>query len=113
MKKLIVSILFVVLLFSNVSMSESWTPNPRFTIEKSTKIDTLTFIAGISYALTYSNNMLLSQGKSNYFCMPAGSIVGSKILLDIANEKLSADHSSEEVIDVITKGLISSYPCKK
>ncbi len=45
--------------------------------------------------------------------MPAGSIAGSKILFDIANEKLSADHSSEEVIDVIIKGLISRYPCKK
>lgn len=115
MNTLVANLLILWFLFfgSNVSVAESWTPQPKFTIENSSYLETLTFISGVSYALTYSNVKLKTQAKPNFYCLPEGQIPDSRLLIDIVNEHLSGDHSSEEVIETIITGLADRYPCNK
>ncbi len=90
----------------------TWTPNPKFRIEDSSYIETLTFISGISYALSSSSSELARANKQNFFCLPNGGSVGSKLLIDILNEKHSGSITSEQAIETIVQGLKKRYPCQ-
>lgn len=90
----------------------AWTPNPKFRIEDSNYIETLTFISGISYALSSSASELARANKQNFFCLPNGSSVGSKLLIEILNEKYSGRITSEQAIETIVQGLKKRYPCQ-
>lgn len=93
------------------SNSEAWTPNPHFRIEQRSFKETLIFIAGVSYALTSSNSELKQLGKQNFFCLKDSDNVGSKLLIDILNEKHTGSITSEQAIETIVQGLKKRYPC--
>ncbi len=90
----------------------AWVPSPEFSVEGSTHEETLIFIAGISYALTYSDKMLVHFGKENYYCLPDGQIASSKLLLGLLNNRLHGDHPSKTIMTVITYELSSNFPCQ-
>jgi len=105
------SILSILIMWAGFASAEEWSPNPKFNIEGSSYIETLTFISGITYALTESNNELIKQNKSNFACnLPKG--IGSKLVIKILNKKHEGTISSEQAISSVVKGLMEMYPCK-
>lgn len=46
-----------------------WRPDPKFSIEGSTYIETLTFISGVAYGLTYAAEELKRQGKNKFLLL--------------------------------------------
>ena len=106
-------ILGIFLSFSMACFSggDEWTPRPNFSIEGSNYKETLTFISGISYALTYSNLALISQKKENFFCINPSYILGSKEIIGLLNKKLTGDYSSEVVINTLVMELVKEFPC--
>ena len=101
----------VLIVFVSSIYAEEWSPNPKFNIEGSNYIETLTFVSGMSYALTETNSQLLTQGKESYICN-APKIIGSKIIIDILNNKHSGSITSEEAISSVMSGLKEKYPCQ-
>ena len=93
------------------SNNGTWTANPKFRIEDSSYRETLTFISGVSYALSTSASELVRENKQNYFCLPRGSSVGSKLLIEILNENHSGSITPEKAIETIVQGLKKRYPC--
>lgn len=92
-------------------MAESWTPKPQFNIEDSSYIETLTFVSGMSYALTESNNELQKQNKANFMCN-SPSAIGSKIIIEILNSKYKGSITSEQAVSGVVLGLKERFPCK-
>lgn len=82
-----------------------------FSVEGSNDLETLTFISGMAYGLTYAERIMREKGKSNFYCLPSNQIPDSKLLLDIANESLAGDHSAEAVTVTIMEGLVKNFPC--
>jgi hypothetical protein len=93
------------------STPEAWTPNPHFQIEQRSYMETLIFIAGVSYALTSSNSELKQLGKQNFFCLKDSGNVSSHLLIDILNGKHTGSITSEQAIETIVEGLKKRYPC--
>jgi hypothetical protein len=101
------------LVLENASAEDIWRPNPKFSIEGSSYVETLTFVSGFAYALSYSDRKLRSSNLPNYYCIPENEHIDSKLLIDIGNEKLQGDNTSESVAMTITEGLADRYPCEK
>ena len=91
---------------------ESWVPQPKFLIEGGDYGQTLIFISGMAYAFTASNDALKNQTKPNFFCAPGSSVIGSKLLIEILNSKLSGRVSSEAAVATATNGLLELFPCQ-
>ena len=113
MKYIIFSLSVGATLYSGLAHSEEWSPQPRFSIDGSSYIETITFISGVSYGLTASKKELKIAGLDNFFCYPDAGDIDSKLLLDLLNEKLSGDNSSEAVVRTIMNQLKEKYPCGK
>lgn len=92
--------------------NSAWKPEPRFSIEGSSYVETLTFVSGFAYALSYTARQLDADKLHNFFCLPENVRIDSRLLIDIANESLSGDSSSEDVSSTIIQGLASKYPCE-
>ena len=105
------SILTILLLISTSVTAETWKPDPKFNIEGSNFVETLTFISGISYALSQSNQELKNQRKASFICN-APNTIGSKLLMDILNKKHKGSITSEQAIYGIIQRLKERYPCK-
>jgi hypothetical protein len=108
--------LLLVLTVTPVSANElpegAWVPDPHFKIDGGTHAETLHFIAGVGYGLTYSRAVLMQKGMKNFFCMPPEEkFVGSQLLIEILNEAKKEDLSSAEASVLIIKGLMQRYPC--
>jgi len=114
MKKsaLIASMLSFGLSGISIANQESWAPQPNFRIEDGNHRQTLIFVSGMAYALTASNQALKNQNKPNFFCVPGSGIIGSKLLIEILNTKLSGRVSSEAAIATVTEGLLERFPCQ-
>ena len=110
--KMLKLLLLLICLFPSLLSSDVWKPNPKFSVESSDYIETLTFISGIAYALTYSDKKLKAEAKDNFYCLPDGQIPDSKLLIDLLNEKLSGDQTSEIVIALVIDQLSKEYPCE-
>jgi hypothetical protein len=95
-----------------VATDGSWRPDPKFSIEGSTLVETMTFISGASYALTYSDERLRSEGKTNFYCLPSNQVPDSKLLVDLLNKKLQGNQTSETVSKAIVQQLAENFPCK-
>ena len=110
--KLIWSTIFIVA-FGSASCNATtyWKPDPKFTIEGSEYLETLTFISGFAYALSYSSRKLNENNLSNFYCLPDGVSMDSKLLIDLANESLEGDSTSEDVSAAVINGLATKYPC--
>lgn len=93
------------------SNNDVWIPRPNFSIEGSNYNETLNFISGISYGFTYSNKALHSQGKESFFCLVPNSLIGSKEIIELLNEKLTGDYTSEVILETLVIQLINKYPC--
>lgn len=89
---------------------DCWSPKLSFDIENSGVEQTLVFISGYGYGLNSASNVLKSKGQQNYYCN-GGKVVDSQELVEILNEHLSGQVTSEQVSSVITFGLIQKYPC--
>ncbi len=105
-------ILFVLLLmFVSISHAETWRPDPMFKLETSDYMQTLTWISGVSYALTQSKLELEAQ-KKRFFICNSPSIIGSKELMGILNKKHKGQTiTSEQAISTIINELKVAYPC--
>ena len=109
--KYIITVFIIFLTPLSQSNSDTWIPRPGFTIEGSEYEETLTFISGISYALTYSNKALSTQEKESFFCPKPSNLIDSKEIISLLNEKLTEDHSSEVILETLLAQLIEKYPC--
>jgi len=108
--------LLLALIVTSVSADErpegAWVPDPHFKIDGGTHAETLHFVAGVGYGLTYSRAALMQKGMKNFFCMPSEeTFVGSQLLIEILNEAKKEDLSSEEAGVLIVRGLMQRYPC--
>lgn len=112
----------IALLFSSIATAianaasageDVWRPSPNFSVEGASYIETLTFISGIAYALSYSGHQLTKSGLKNFYCLPENDEVSSRLIIDIVNEHLTGDRSSEEITSVVITGLGDKYPCDK
>lgn len=97
--------------FSAMALSSEQSSNPNFSIEGSTYTETMIFLSGVSYGLTYSSTELKNQGKQNFFCYGKAPYISSELLIKLANEELSGNHTSEGVMGVLVKKLKENFPC--
>lgn len=109
--KYIITVFIIFLAPLSQSNSDTWIPRPSFTIEGSEYKETLNFISGISYALTYSESALNAQGKESFFCSKPSNLIGSKEIINLLNEELTGDYSSEVILETLLEQLIEKYPC--
>lgn len=112
MNKNILSAALLILLYPISGSCEDWTPRPKFSVDGGGYLETIIFMSGISYALTYSNEQLKSKGLENFYCYNGEGIGPTKVLDDIVNSKLAGNHSSEEVLEVLMEGLKEKFPCE-
>jgi hypothetical protein len=91
--------------------THTWTARTNFNVEGASYTETLTFISGISYALTASAKELIKQQKTNFFCAPENLEIGSELFVSILNAKHSGSISPEIAISTINKGLAERFPC--
>ncbi|MEE1950166.1 hypothetical protein V0R48_14350 [Pseudomonas alcaligenes] len=91
--------------------STQWIARTSFNIEGANYIETLTFVSGISYALTESAKELSKQNKQNFFCAPANQKIDSELLMSILNSRHSGSIASETAISTIVKELTARFPC--
>ena len=94
----------------SVACDSSWQPKLDFDIEGYGFMVSMAFISGHSYSLTTSNKVLLDKGKKNYFC--GNLVVSSEELIEILNEDLRGEVTSEQVSEAIKQGLMARYPCE-
>lgn len=94
-----------------MALSSEQSSNPNFSIEGSTYTETMIFLSGVSYGLTYSSAELKNQGKQNFFCYSEAPYISSELLIKLANEELSGNHTSEDVMGVLVKKLKERFPC--
>ena len=103
---------FFLLLVSATSVAFSaWTPRPNFSIEGSDYKSTLTFVSGMGYALTAVADELDRSGNGRFICN-APKVIGSQVLLEILNSRVSGSISSEKAIATVMEGLKEKYPCR-
>jgi len=103
---------FFLLLVSASSVPYSdWTPRPIFSIEGSDYENTLTFVSGMSYALTAVVEELGRSGSGSFICN-APNVIGSQLVLEILNSRVSGSISSEKAIATVMEGLKEKYPCR-
>ena len=96
-KLVTISALIIFFFAISVRSEDLWRPNPKFSIEGSSYTETLTFISGMAYAISYNDKELAKKNLPNYFCVPNDTSIDSRLLIEIANEKLEGDHTSEGV----------------
>ncbi len=82
-----------------------------FKLETTDYMQTLTWISGVSYALTQSKVELEAQKKSFFLCK-SPAIISSKELMAILNKKHAGQTiTSEQAINTIVNELKVAYPC--
>lgn len=105
-----VAVFLSIFLFSSKCYAE-WKPDLDFSIEGSDYVDTLTFVSGFSYALSYFLAYSSSiSGESPLFCIDPRSVT-SELLVGLANEGLSGSVSSEEFSIYVVEALALKYSC--
>ncbi|MFR0690915.1 hypothetical protein ACLUTX_16050 [Enterobacterales bacterium AE_CKDN230030158-1A_HGKHYDSX7] len=109
MKKSALALTF--LLGSSTTFSAEWTPKPNFSIDGAGYVETLAFISGISYALTYSNAAMRSKGLPGFYCPGANIKLTSEQIINLINEKTSGEQSSEKLMQILITQLSEKYPC--
>lgn len=109
----VVTVILSLIVNNAMAEGDVWRPSPKFSVEGAPYIETLTFISGIAYALTYSKKELSKHGLSNFYCLSKNDEVTSRLLIDIVNDELQGDQTSEAIISVIMNGLSNKYPCEK
>ena len=98
---------FVFFLSSFACHSEDWNPEVRFTLENADYMQTLSWVSGVSYALTNYQ----ASTSTPVFCGTPNSI-GSKVLLGYLNAAHSGSKiTAEQAIATIFKSLKRDYPC--
>ena len=103
--------LILLLQASGVS-AENWTPRLAFSVEDSGYEQTLIFVSGLSYALTYSAHRLAGAGSRNFYCLPSGRIPDSKLIVELLNRRLSGPQSAEVVTSSALDALREEFPCR-
>lgn len=86
-----------------------WTPKLAFDIDGRGFLASMTFIAGMSYALEMNDNALKKKGVNNFYCKK--EVLTSKELVEILNRELVGVVDAETVTNVIEDGLRKNYPC--
>lgn len=114
MIQLVLLIFFISFPIISYSTEEKpWKPEPHFTVEGRSIKETITFLSGISYGLSWSKITLYKQNKENFFCKKDGiSFIGLKLLIDIVNADGRKSISSAEVNNIIIRELLMRFPCE-
>jgi len=107
--RFLTSILFLI---ATSAYADSWTPNPKFSIDGSNHTETLIFISGLSYGILYSAARLAAERKANFHCLPKDQIADSKLLIDLLNRSLTGNQSAEVVTSTALAKLAEAYPCR-
>jgi hypothetical protein len=92
--------------------AEPWTLQLRFSVEGSSYSETLVFVSGLSYGLTYTAARLNAERKPNFYCLPRGQVPDSKLLIELLNRSLSGSQSAEAVTSTVLSKLAEAYPCR-
>ena len=95
-----------------IADAEPWTPKLTFSVEGSSYSETLVFVSGLSYGLTYTAAKLSEEQKPNFYCLPRGQTPDSKLLIDLLNRSLSGSQSAEAVTSTVLSKLAEAYPCR-
>jgi len=89
-----------------------WNPKLEFSVEGGRYDGTLMFISGVAYALTYSAHELDARRETNFFCLPPGRILDTRLLVDLLNARLAGPQTADALIETVTTALSEQYPCK-
>jgi hypothetical protein len=88
-----------------------WNPRLEFSVEGGRYDETLMFISGVSYALTYSARELGARREPNFFCLPPGRILDTRLLVDLLNARLAGPQNADALVNAVTTALSEQYPC--
>ena len=88
-----------------------WNPKLEFSVEGGRYDETLMFISGVAYALTYSARELDARREPNFFCLPAGRILDARLLVDLLNARVTGPQNADALVDTVTTALSEQYPC--
>lgn len=75
--------------------------------------NTQLFMGGMGYGVMYFNTTLLSDGKSELYCVPPGVSVNGRLLWDLASKALKGPHKPDTVAIAALDELKKMYPCTK
>ena len=104
--------LSVALSFPSLACADgTWVPKPDFSVKESNYLETLTFVSGLAYAFSYSDKALRAARKENFFCIDEDQVIDSKLTIDLLNEELDGDYSSEVVTEALVRKLKNRFPC--
>ena len=93
---------------TEVHSGGSWTPEVRFDLEGSSYTETLVWVSGFGYAA----DALSQIPESRSLCVLKGRHIGSKVLLEILNNKFEDQRiTSEQATKVLVEELQKIYPC--
>ena len=104
--------LVAMLFLAPTAYPASWSPDLRFQIEGISQSEALIFISGLAYGLSYTAARLAHDGKRNFYCLPSGKTVDSKLLVELLNQRLVGSQAAERVTSVTVVGLAENFPCK-
>lgn len=96
----------------SAAANSAWTPEPKFQLEGVGYTETVVFISGLAYGLTYAAARIEHDKGKNFFCLPAGKYVDSKLLLDLLNRRLTGVQSAESITTITIVELGERFPCK-
>ena len=106
--------IFTLLGIASVSNgTEIWVPVVKFQLEDADYIRTLTWVSGFGYALDAVARTPNANNNNLGYCIPKDGYIGSKVLLEILNNKfagqtITSEQATAEIMDKIS----IKYPCE-
>ena len=94
------------------SIAGPWNPKLAFSVEGGRYDETLMFISGVAYALTYSARELDARRETNFYCLPPGRILDARLLVDLLNARVAGPQNADALIETVTTALSEQYPCQ-
>ncbi len=90
----------------------TWSADPKFDIEGTSETETIVFIAGMSYGLSYLNQAYKDAGVGVGICLPDDKkFIGAREIVDILNTAGKKTYSSEAATSTVVQELAKRNPC--
>lgn len=91
----------------------AWSANPEFDIEGASTGETILFIAGMSYGMSYLNKAYENAGVKVGICLADGKkFIGAKEIVDILNAAGEKTYTSDKATSTVVQELAKRNPCK-
>ena len=90
----------------------TWSANPKFDIEGTSEAETLVFIAGMSYGLSFLNQAYKDAGMNVGICLAdEKKFIGTREIVDILNAAGKKTYSSDQATSTAVQELAKRNPC--